>query len=238
MLQCSQNDCLNRVLSVKSDEEIAIFNMILESFAGLAALVSLKTVISILLAICLSAATGFRVSIPFLLISLVSDFGHLNLPDNADWVASDQALVMFAVATVLEVFGYYIPWVDHALDFVSTPLAVIAGTFITLSVAPDMNPLIQWTLALAAGGGTAGLTKSLLNIFRVSSTAISGGLTNPVLATIELIGAIALTLLAITVPVAGGLLVLLFLPYAFYRIWSFLFRRKLTKVQTTKPQPS
>ncbi len=212
--------------------------MIVESFAGLAALASLKTLISILLAICLSAATGFRVSVPFLLISLVSDLGHLNLPDNTEWLASDQAVVLFAVTAVLEVVGYYIPWFDHALDFVSTPLAMLAGTVITAAVAPDMNPLIQWTLAIAMGGGTAGLTKSLLNIFRVGSTVISGGLTNPVLATVELIGAMMLTLLAITVPVAGGILVLLLLPYAFYRIWSFLFSSKLQLEIETKLQAS
>lgn len=210
----------------------------LEILTGLAAFISLKTVISILLAICLSAATGFRVSIPFLLISLVSDLGNFQLPADAAWIGTDQALIMFAITTALEVFGYYIPLFDHALDFISTPLAIIAGTYLTGIVAPDMNPLVQWTLAIVAGGGTAGLTKSLLNIFRVGSTAISGGLTNPVLATVELLGAIALTLLAITIPVVGGLLVLVALPYAIYRIWQFLFNRKPQLPTSTTEAPA
>jgi hypothetical protein len=170
---------------------------------------NLDTLISLMLGVSLSAACGFRVFVPLLVMSAAAVIGHIDLPSNFDWIETDQALILFAAASVLEVIAYYIPWLDAALDLLSTPAAIIAGTIVTASTAPDtMNPLIQWTTALLAGGGAAGLTKGMTNIVRLISTMIVGGLTNPVIATIELALAIGLALLAVTVPVLALMLVI------------------------------
>ena len=60
----------------------------------------------------------------------------------------------------LEIGAYYVPWIDNLLDSVSTPAAVVAGTLAVGSVVTDMSPLMRWTLALIAGGGTAGLIQT------------------------------------------------------------------------------
>jgi hypothetical protein len=181
-------------------------------------LFNLDTLISLMLGISLSAATGFRVFVPLLVMSAAAVLGHVDLPADFDWIESDQALILFAVASLLEIVGYYIPWLDHILDIVSTPAAIIAGTIVTASAAPDaMNPLVQWTTALLAGGGAAGLTKGMNNILRVISTAISGGLTNPVIATIELTLAVVLAVLAVTVPVVAIVLVI--------GLWTFAIQK-------------
>ena len=177
------------------------------------------TLIELMLAISLSAAAGFRVFVPLLSLSAAAVIGHVDLPPNLDWIENPQALALFAIALVLEVVGYSIPWFDHLLDILATPAAVLAGTIVAASVAPDLDPLVKWTLALVAGGGTAGITKGLLNLLRGTSTAASGGLANPVFAAIELAIAITLSVLAITVPIAAGLLVVGIFGYAAYRIW-------------------
>lgn len=170
---------------------------------------NIDTLISLMLGVSLSAACGFRVFVPLLLLSGAAVIGHVDLPSDFDWVESNQALILFAVASVLEIAGYYIPWFDHLLDLLSVPAAIIAGTIVTASAAPDtMNPLIQWTTALLAGGGAAGLTSGMTNILRIISTMVSAGLTNPVIATIELALAIVVSLLALTVPVVAGLFVM------------------------------
>lgn len=193
-------------------------------------LFDLDTLISLMLGISLSAATGFRVFVPLLVMSAAAVLGHVDLPTNFDWIESDQALILFAVASLLEIVGYYIPWLDHMLDIVSTPAAIIAGTIVTASAAPDtMNPLVQWTTALLAGGGAAGLTKGMNNILRVISTAISGGLTNPVIATIELTLAVVLAVLAVTVPVVAIILVI--------ALWSFAIQR-IRRAFRTRPTSS
>lgn len=183
---------------------------------------SLDTLIEVLLGISLSVAAGFRVFVPLLVLSGASVVAHLNLPTDFDWLETPQALVVFAIACTLEIMGYYVPWLDHLLDIVSTPAAIIAGTVVAASLTPDINPIAQWTLALIAGGGAAGLTKGVMNLFRLTSTAASGGLTNPILATIELVLAVTLSVLAVTVPLVAGALLLILLIVGTQRLWVFL----------------
>jgi hypothetical protein len=191
---------------------------------------NLETLLEILLGISLSAAVGFRVFVPLLVLSAAAVFGHLDYPASLDWAESPQALIVLAVACLLEMGGYYIPWFDHALDIVSTPAAIIAGTAVSASLIPNLDPIAQWTLALVAGGGTAGLTKGLMNIVRATSTAASGGLTNPILSTFEWITAAVLSVLAISLPVFTGLLVIGSLGFALYKIGKFFFFRRTVQL--------
>ena len=191
-------------------------------------LLNIHTLIEILLGISLSAASGFRVFVPLLALSTAAVFGHIDLPTNFDWIENSQALAVFAVASVLEIGGYYIPLFDHLLDVAATPASILVGTIVTASLAPDMNPLAQWTLALVAGGGTAGITKGFMNLFRATSTATSGGLGNPVVATIVLVAAIELSLLALTLPVVAGIAVIGLLAIAISKLWQFFSRFRLT----------
>ena len=194
----------------------------LSSTIELNTLFNLDTLIEFLVGISLSAAAGFRVFVPLLVLSVASVFGHLDLPTEFDWLESPQSMAVLAVACLVEISGYYIPWLDHLLDTVATPAAFVAGTIVAASFAPEMNPLVQWTLALIAGGGTAGLTKGLMNILRLTSTGISGGITNPVLSTIELLSAVGLSVLAIAFPILTGIIVIGFLIFAIQRIWRLL----------------
>ncbi|WP_375512958.1 DUF4126 domain-containing protein [uncultured Nostoc sp.] len=199
----------------------------------LISLFNLNTFIELLLGISLSAAAGFRVFVPLLALSVASVFGHFDLPTDFDWLETPQAVIVFAVACLLEITGYYIPWLDHLLDIVATPAAFITGTIVTASVAPEMNPLVQWTLALVAGGGTAGLTKGLMNTLRISSTGVSGGLTNPIVSTIELVMAIGLSLLALVFPVLAGVTVIGFLIIAIQKIWNFFLNKPSSQSNET-----
>lgn len=192
------------------------------------------TLIELMLAISLSAAAGFRVFVPLLALSAASVLGHVDLPSNFDWVENPQALGLFAIACVLEIIGYSIPWMDHLLDILATPAAIITGTVVAASVAPEMDPLVKWTLALAAGGGTAGLTKGLMNILRATSTAVSGGLTNPIFSALELVAAAVLSVLAITVPAIAIAVVVGTIGFAVYKIRAFFV--KVPNQQTNAQQ--
>jgi len=196
---------------------------------------SLSTLIEIMLGISLSAAVGFRIFVPPLVLSTAAVAGGLNLPPDLDWVETPQALAVFAIACLLEVSGYYIPWFDHLLDIVATPAAILAGTLVAASVAPEMNSIGQWTLALVAGGGTAGLTKGLMNLVRGTSTAASGGLTNPIVATLELVMAIALSVLAVTLPLVAGVIVLSVLGIALQRLWAWSHRQPSQRLDQGAP---
>src|SRR5206468_2741563 len=145
----------------------------------------METVLSICVGIGLSAACGFRVFVPLLIMSIASLSGHLTLAHGFEWIGSWPALVSFAVATCVEIAGYYIPWVDNLLDTIASPAAVIAGTLITASLVTDVSPFLKWTLAIIAGGGVAGMVQGTTVVARGASSAGTGGLGNPLLATIE-----------------------------------------------------
>jgi len=190
----------------------------------------METVLSVCLGIGLSAACGFRVFVPLLVMSIASLSGHLTLAPGFSWIGSYPALITFAVATGLEIGGYYIPWLDHLLDTMATPAAIVAGTLITAAVVTNMSPMLKWSLAIIAGGGAAGLVQGTTVLARGVSTAGTGGLGNPLFATIELTGSLFTSLLTLVVPLFGVILLAL-LGFAFVR----LLVRKFSKQPAEQP---
>jgi hypothetical protein len=160
----------------------------------------METTISILVGLGLSAACGFRVFVPLLMVGLAAQTGHLTLSSGFEWMGSTAAVIAFGMATVAEVTAYYVPWVDNFLDGLAGPAAVVAGTLVTASLVTEISPFLKWTLAVIAGGGMAGLVQGTTSIARGASSLSTAGLANPLLSTLELGGAVATSLTAILVP--------------------------------------
>ena len=171
--------------------------------------------IALCMGISLSASCGFRVFVPLLAVSLAVRYGGLGVNETFAWVGSDAALVCLSVATVVEVLAYYIPWVDHALDAVNGPLALVAGTVITCGLLPDMPEFAQWGIGIVVGAGAAGTVQMGTTALRGVSGATTGGLGNPIVSTLENILSALGSLLAILVPIVAlvGLLILLWVAY-------------------------
>ena len=168
-------------------------------------------VLSVLLGVGLAAATGFRVFLPLLVAGGAAYTGHLSLGDNFAWLGTPAALLMLGTAAVAEIVAYYIPGVDNLLDTVATPGAFVAGTVVSAAVMTDLPPMVKWTAAIIAGGGVAGLTQATTATLRANSTVFTGGLGNPVIATLELVGSILVSLLALAASIAAVLVVILLL---------------------------
>ena len=156
--------------------------------------------VSIALGVGLAAAVGFRVFLPLLVASVAAYTGHLELSDSFAWLGSLPAMTMLGVAAIAEVFAYYIPAVDNLLDTITTPAALVAGTLVSAAVMTDLPPIVKWTTAIIAGGGAAGLTQGVTALLRAKSTAMTGGLGNPVVATAEMGGALLVSALALIAP--------------------------------------
>jgi hypothetical protein len=58
----------------------------------------------------------------------------------------------------------------------------------------------MWPVAVIAGGGAAGLTKGSTALLRAKSGAMTGGLANPVVSTVETVGATGIAVFAIVLP--------------------------------------
>ncbi|MBA3313539.1 MAG: DUF4126 domain-containing protein [Planctomycetaceae bacterium] len=157
--------------------------------------------LGICLGIGLSAACGFRVFVPMFFMSIAARAGYMDLAEGFDWMSSWGAVIAFGTATVLETGAYYIPWLDNLLDSATTPAAVIAGVVATAASITDADPLIQWSAALIGGGGVAGVVQSSSVALRAASTLSTGGLGNFVVATVEFVGSILMSILAMLLPV-------------------------------------
>lgn len=156
--------------------------------------------------------------VPLLLTGLAARLGYIRLTAGMAWVESDAALVAFALATVLEIGAYYVPWLDNVLDTVAAPAAVTAGVVATAAVTPELSPLLRWTLAVVAGGGAAGLVHAGTALVRLKSSAFTVGAANPVVATGEVAGSLLLSALALLAPLLAGVVVIVVLLVAARRL--------------------
>ena len=129
---------------------------------------------------------------------------------------------------MLETLAYYIPGVDHALDVVASPATVAAGIVASAAVMANVPPAVLWPVAIIAGGGIAGLTKGSTALFRAKSGLMTGGLSNPVVSTVETVGATGLSIFAILVPLACLVVVIVLLAWAVRKAGKVLFGRRAT----------
>ena len=176
---------------------------------------NLDLALSVALGIGLAAATGFRLFLPLLVLSVAAYTGHANLNESFAWLATPAAVIMLGTAAIVEIAAFYIPGVDNLLDTVATPGAVVAGTIASAAVMTDLPPMLKWTAAIIAGGGVAGITQGLTAILRAKSTVFTGGLGNSTVATAELGSATLISILALAAPLAALALVVLFFWLAF-----------------------
>lgn len=170
-----------------------------------------ETIISIFLGIGLAASVGFRVFLPLFALSLAAYFNVWELNDNWQWIGSLAAVITLGVATLVEIFAYFIPWLDHLLDGFAVPLAAIAGTAVMVSTVANLDPVVTWSLAIIAGGGTATVIKGASATSRLASTATTGGLGNPIVSTVETGTAFIVTAASIFAPLLAAVLVIIIL---------------------------
>lgn len=170
----------------------------------------------------LASACGLRVFIPLLAVSLGMKLGFVPPAHGLAFLGSTPALGLLTLAAITEVVGFYVPIVDHAMDVVATPLAAIAGSLVAASQLGHVehaSPLVTWAAAILGGGGAATLVQSTTVATRAASSLATLGLGNHTVATVENAGATALSILAVALPVAGGVMLLAagWMTYRWYR---------------------
>lgn len=174
-----------------------------------------ETLLSICLGIGLAASVGFRVFVPLFVLSLSSYYGVWELNESWMWLGSTAALITFGVATLVEIFAYYIPYVDNLLDSITVPLATIAGTAVMASTMVDLSPVATWSLAIIAGGGTAAVVAGTSSVSRLASTTTTAGFANPIVSTIETVTSFVLSIISVFIPILATVLVLIIIYFVF-----------------------
>lgn len=153
--------------------------------------------------IVLAATAGLRAFLPVFSASLAAWMTDLPLPDNMMWLEKPQTVLIFGVATLLEILGDKVPIVDHALDSIQVltkpVLAVLAATPFLYQLAPEYSVGIGILLGapLALGVHSAKATA------RLGSTATTGGVGNPLLSVAEDLAAVASIVIGFLAPLVA-----------------------------------
>ena len=161
-------------------------------------------VIAAFMGISLAAASGFRVFLPPFLMSLAVKVSLIDIDlvgSQFEFFPSTPAIIILGIATVAEFAAYYTPWIDNILDTIATPAAVLAGIGVTAISLEGSEPIVQWAIAVIAGGGMSATIQTATVATRGISSTFTLGVANPVVATSENIASVALTIIAILFPI-------------------------------------
>lgn len=194
----------------------------------------MEAVLAVLIGLGLAAACGFRVFVPLAVVSIAARAGWLGISPTMQWLGSDAAIIALSTATVLEIVAYKVPWLDHALDTIATPAAVIAGAIVSASQVGTIIPqgnggeMLMWAAAIIGGGAVAGTVQAATVTTRAASTVLTAGFANPVLNVGQSVGAVGLSTLTIAAPFLAAVLVIGILAVsAFILVW--MLRRRAAR---------
>lgn len=187
----------------------------------------MEIILALGLGITLSAASGFRLFVPPLILSLAVLHGNLELAPGFGWIGTYPTAIALGIATIVEILAYYIPVVDNFLDTIEIPTAVTIGTLLTAATLKDVNSLfLLWGLAAIVGGGTAGIIAAFTALTRIAFTGMTAGMGNFLVATTEALSSGVLSILALTIlPIAVALVIGLLI-FAIVRLPRFIASKK------------
>ena len=160
-------------------------------------------VLPALLGLGLASATGLRTFLPLLMLAVAARFGlfGVTLNEQMDWLGSTPAIAALGIAAVVEFAGDKIPVVDHGLNVVGAFTRPIAGAIAAASVFAGLDPTTAAVAGVIVGAPTAVAFNAAQGGARLTSTATTGGLGNPILSFIEDVLSFLTVLLAFLAPV-------------------------------------
>ena len=176
-------------------------------------------ILAVLLGLSLAASAGLNAFLPLLMLSVAGHFhlAGIDLSGNFSWLGSDLAMVILAVATVLEIIGDKIPAVDHLLHSVGLVVRPAAGWLAAASVLGGADPAVAAVVGLIIGAPTALSFHAAKAGTRTVSSVTTLGIASPFLSAFEDILSFAVSLVGFVAPVLVPL-VLGGLAWFFWRI--------------------
>lgn len=182
----------------------------------------MEIILAICIGLALSATVGFRIFTPLFITGVFERVDWITVTEGFSWLGSTPALIAFGAATVFEIAVNYIPAVGSIMKVIATPIAAIAGILLTASFIGDMNPLLEWSIAIIGGGGVAAASHAAVTgVKGVSETA----LLSPAVAVVEDITATTVPIAIFLVPVLAIVFVVL-IPVLIFTLYNKRKRRK------------
>lgn len=186
----------------------------------------MQIALAVAMGISLAACAGIRTFLPLLALGIAMRLHVPYIPEQPwfAWTASNEALIIFGVASVLELLADKVPGLDHVLDLFHTVARPVAGSLVAIGAFQGMPPVYAVPLGIIVGAPIAGSFHLTRATTRVASTGFTFGLANPILSVLEDIIAILGVVMALVVPILTALL-LGGLAFVIYR-WTASRREK------------
>ncbi|MFN3651406.1 MAG: DUF4126 domain-containing protein [Armatimonadota bacterium] len=160
---------------------------------------------AILMGISLAACAGLRAFLPLLTAGIAVRAGWWPVEGWYGWVGSNEALLVFGIATVAEIMADKIPVVDHALDVFYTVARPAAGALVAIGAFSQLSPTYAVAAGIIVGAPIAGGLHLAKAGTRVASTSLTAGAGNPILSFVEDLIAFLGVILAVVAPLVAVL---------------------------------
>jgi len=135
-------------------------------------------------------------------VALAERFGWLHLFEPYDVLGSWWVIAIIAVLLTVEVIADKVPAVDHVNDVIQTVVRPAAGGL--LAVSSSGHGSVSPVVLVVAGVLIAGSVHAVKATARPVVNASTAGAGAPVVSTLEDIGAVIVTVLALLVPVIAA----------------------------------
>ena len=154
----------------------------------------------------LAAPAGVNAYIPLLAVALTERIGWLHLAAPYDILGAWWVIAIIAVLLIVEVVADKVPAVDHVNDVIQTVVRPAAGGLLAVSASGhgSVSPVVLLVAGVLIAGSVHAVKASARPVINVS-TAGAGA---PVVSTLEVIGAVIVTVLALLVPVLAAIVII------------------------------
>ena len=183
----------------------------------------------------LATSAGLNAYIPLLAVGLLGRYTNLiTLPPSWHWLANGWVIAILVVLLAIEFVADKIPLVDHANDVIQTVIRPTAGG-LAFGAASDSQTVMvkdpgqffsshQW-VPIAIGVLVSLTVHGAKATARPVVNTTTAGFGAPIMSTVEDLGSVALSLVAILFPV----LVLVILVAMVAGFWALMRRRRRRK---------
>ena len=164
----------------------------------------------------LSAAAGLNAYIPLLLVGVLARFTDvITLPEPYRWIQSGWTLAVVSVLLLAELVLDKVAVVDHVNDVVQTLVRpTVGGVIFAATTAAEQADASTWMqqhpwVGIALGVLTAGIVHATKATARplVNTTTVGTG--TPVVSAVEDAASLAMSLVAVFIPILVAVLLLL-----------------------------
>ena len=174
----------------------------------------------------LALSAGLNAFIPMVSIGLLARYTDLvDLPAQWQWLDNGWVIGVLAVLLIIDVVADKVPAVDHVNDVIQTFVRPTAGGIVFAAGSASETPALtdpgEFFTSSAVVPFIIGLVLALsTHLTKASGRAVvnlsTGGLAAPVVSTVEDVGSVTMTVLAILVPILVIVFLLLLVGMAFW----------------------